>query len=272
MSLNYKKTAKGWSLAASLENQNFIFSGSFNPERIKKQKWKKLLPFFFKGQEKPASTGAVDVYSLFNEPLKKVWDQSFYYSLKYKRKICFEDIFLSLLDSPEIGSLFTRLGPNTLDIKTLVKSFLLLSPPRQNTELILKLPFIALEESIKLHLPNISPTLLLYSLISILPNEHFIQDIILNLEISLDDLEVLIVWLKNSEYEFGSEPHKTLLLAACRKIEIIEKHNKCLFRYQTIKKSLQNNQNILLKATANLVKAALRAKQEKSNIIKEKHL
>lgn len=142
----------------------------------------------------------VDVYELFDEETKRIWDNTLNYAQKYRAKNLGQpgasatDLLLSLLDNSSVEMVFLRLGVNIADIRTILKNYVLLSPT-PNQEELAEVPFLALIETLKLHNNIIDPLMLLCGLMANLKEEHIIKAIFFNIDLDLEKLETLAAWI-----------------------------------------------------------------------------
>jgi len=152
----------------------------------------------------------VDVYELFDKPAKKAWNNSLKFAQKRQQdleklfnektgqapKILATDLLLSLLENGNVASLFYRIGVNVKDVAEVVKNYSLLAGKnRADMENFAQIPFSALQEASKLHNKAIDPLMLLCALPSCINDEHIIQAVFLNINLSQEKLENIASWL-----------------------------------------------------------------------------
>ncbi len=257
--LLYRKTDFGWGLEGLYEGQKLVFSESLEKPRSVTSKLRKILNF---KNQRPSTGGAsiipeIDIYQLFSPAAKLVWQRVPAIARKRHAPARAEDLFLSLLKDPEVQQLLARLRVNTATAETFLQNYLTLSPKSDSSVEIKKLPFQACLEAIKLHCPNISPLLLLYGLLAVLPGQHIIQAIFANIGLAADKLEILTAWLLDLEIAFPPASPKNLLLNCCRQAELLEQQFGYYYEYQAIDGAVKLAGS---KALSLLVKAGLKAK------------
>lgn len=141
-------------------------------------------------------TEAIDIYSLFNKEARHAWDTSFTIAESYQNKhVSGSHILLALLQTDSVKEAFWRLNINPNDIEIFLRNFEVLGTEKKDFEEIKKIPFAALAQSLTLHNPCIDPLMLLCALKEQLPNNHIVQDIFFNIDISLEDLQILAGWI-----------------------------------------------------------------------------
>ncbi|MCL5774711.1 MAG: AAA family ATPase [Patescibacteria group bacterium] len=152
----------------------------------------------------------VDVYELFDKPAKKAWNNSLKFAQKRQRdleklfneksneapQILATDLLLSLLENTSVASLFYRIGVSVKDVAEVVKNYSLLAGKHRGLmENFAQIPFSALQEASKLHNKAIDPLMLLCALPSCIDDEHIIQAVFLNINLSQEKLENIASWL-----------------------------------------------------------------------------
>ena len=159
----------------------------------------------------PVNEETVDVYELFNREAKLAWNGALKFAQKRQAaaarlalepgsaapvKITAADLLLSLLENRSVASLFFRIGVNVHDIAEVIKNYALLAGEKaEGLEHFDQIPFAALQEATKLHNKTIDPLMLLCSLPSCLGDEHIIQAIFLNINLSQEKLENIASWI-----------------------------------------------------------------------------
>jgi len=142
----------------------------------------------------------LDVYEFFNKDAKKTWNNAFNIA-KQQTSVGEEiitgshELLMALLEDKSIQSLFFRLGVNPDDIAIFLRNYHKLQQNQTVVGEITNIPFVAFNESIKLHNKTIDPLMLLCALKITLPENHIIQNIFFNVDVSLEDLENLASWL-----------------------------------------------------------------------------
>lgn len=142
----------------------------------------------------------IDVYHLFTAGSRTVWNGT----LKIARDSgagapSTYHIFMSLLEHESIKLVFVRFGINPGRFKTDLDGFLKQSPDAAEQELVAKLPFVALDEALKLRNRSVDPLMLLCGLATVLPPEHPIAKLFFNIELSYDKLEIIAAWIFNMD-------------------------------------------------------------------------
>jgi len=170
-------------------------------ERLSLLKW---------GQElRSGKEAELDVLEFFNKEARRAWNRSLDVANDRKKQISAytnilnsktapaasaTDLFLSLLEEPDVKQAFWRLGVDLRDAKQVVKNYAVLSPNTPADELD-KIPFIAFCESLKLRNKAIDPLMLLCALALSLPPEHIISSIFFNIDLTAEKLEILSQWV-----------------------------------------------------------------------------
>ncbi len=155
----------------------------------------------------------IDIYHLFNKETKTAWNNSLKFAKLRQQnlkklfgqnrrsdnlEVIATDLIQSLLEQQSTKLIFLRLGVNPEDIKTLISNYALLSPKASEEELY-KIPFTAFTESLKLHNKTIDPLMLLCALAIDLNENHILQAVFFNLNLSIEKLEILATWIFNLE-------------------------------------------------------------------------
>ena len=164
---------------------------------------------FAEHQKNAKTRPEINIYELFNQDAKRAWNKSLTIAKQRQSKtvnlnseerpsvsvlVTPIDLFLALLEHQSIQLIFIRLGVNPADVKTILQNYAAFSIPASTNELN-QIPFVAFGESLKLHNKTIDPLMLLCALGICLPEEHIIQAIFLNINLSVDKLEVLSSWI-----------------------------------------------------------------------------
>jgi hypothetical protein len=265
MSLTYYKSRDKWGLLAQDGDATLVFSGLLKSGRI----WKEILAKIFLKKPKVFVTAdPIDVYQLFSPAAKKVWNNAVWMSVNQGPiKVGCIQLFLALIQDPTIKAVFSRFNADLHDAKTLLNNYMILYPPSAGVQEIKKIPFAAFAESEKLHAPNISPLMLLYALIEILPADNILQAVFGNLGLTPTKLEVLTVWLLQLNYEFPDKSFAADLLHCCQKISYIEQHNKIKYKLDALEQALIASNNNAVAALKLLVQAASKAQKSRSRVI-----
>lgn len=139
----------------------------------------------------------VDIYSLFTDGAREVWNGSVAVAGTYGASSPnTTHIFLSLLNHSSIKLVFYRFGVNPDSFRPALEEYV----KRGNideSEYVEKLPFVALSEALKMRNRSIDPLMLLCALATLLPDEHVIQKIFFNLDLSYEKLEAIAAWIFN---------------------------------------------------------------------------
>lgn len=147
----------------------------------------------------------IDVYQFFNEEAKECWRNAAKFGAEAKPhgaekelRVTAVHLMLSLLENKNIQTLFYRLGADFADLKQFLNNY---SRLVQNggTDELWQIPFAAFREAIKLGNKTIDPLMLLCALKIELPENHVLQGVFLNLDISQEDLEIACGWIFNLE-------------------------------------------------------------------------
>jgi hypothetical protein len=107
------------------------------------------------------------------------------------------DIFLALLTHESIKLVFYRFGVGPDQMASALASVRQFLDANAEAEYVARLPFVALLESLKLRNRSVDPLMLLCGLATLLPDEHPIQKLFFNLDLSYDKLEVIAAWVFN---------------------------------------------------------------------------
>lgn len=274
--VKYQTTDSGWGLTAFYEGQRLIFSGSFEPAKIRANK---LLQIF--GQQPTNQPGKqtgiisnVDIYPLFGRDARRIWNNAYRFARQRKNPVGAEDIFFALIKEQLIKQLLARIKVNTDSAEQFLKNYLRLNTVSSGQS-IKKLPFEAYLLAIKLHNHQIDSLMLLGALINIVPQSNILQAIFSNIGLTTDKLELLTVWLLNLDYEFAKGSKNAELLYCCRQAGALEQHFKYFFDFQAIETALRLSTGQTLKGLEHkkalqlLVKAGLLAKNKKQKTISE---
>jgi hypothetical protein len=257
----YKKTKDSWGTKAIIDGREFIFE----PLTTSKKVLRKLTKNIF---DEDTDKKPVNVFDLFSKETQEVWAMAKKISGNRKsNKFLGADIFFAISSHPGLTEIFDRLEFSIPAGKTITLNYLKLAGEPKFEDLS-KLPFLALEESMKLHAHNIHPIVLMYALMHVTKEDDIVQAIFANLDLTPQKMEMLACWMLDLNYQFPEGSEEQSFLECCQKLKIIEEHNKCMFTYPAVKLALSKN---LGKAenTKILVKAALEGKRLGKNIIKE---
>ncbi|MBI5530803.1 MAG: hypothetical protein HY918_04915 [Candidatus Doudnabacteria bacterium] len=270
--LKYQETAEGWGTTALYEGYRLIFSAGAKPEGL----WHKLAARFNKPQpqETKGLITNVDVYDLFSKDAKRAWTKALKRAAKHKRPLGVEDIFLSLLDEPNVKKIFVRMKTNTKTAETFLSNYLRLS--RQTSDDAVKLlPFEAFALAVDIHSPSVGCVMLLGALLKCTPKNNILQAIFSNINLNLEKLKILSVWTLNLNYEFPNNSPAGQLLYCCRQATALEESFGYFFEFPAIEQAVNLSHDYYIdmrhkKALQYLVKASLTAKSLDISIINEK--
>ncbi len=108
-------------------------------------------------------------------------------------------IFAALLTSDSIKMVFYRFGVNPVQLQKHAEEMFGSTVLDAQTEaaFVGKLPFLALQEALKLRNRSVDPLMLLCALVEELPDEHPIQKVFFNLDLGTEKLEVIAAWVFN---------------------------------------------------------------------------
>ncbi len=149
------------------------------------------------------SGSTTDLYDLFNPAAKEAWISAYELSAQKNPEIRHSqtlpldsfDLLLALLENPEVKTVFRRLRADPADIKTILKNHQRLEKNRDEKNLSGQIPFMALKSAIRLGNDSIDPLMLLLGLVSLLPEEHLMQSILLNLDVDTETLDTVCSWI-----------------------------------------------------------------------------
>ena len=266
-------------MTAVYDGYQLVFTGTAEHKRLRHEAWQRLTARFgFKHrlQEKEKLLSRVDLYALFDQPAKQIWNQACRKALNRSAPISYEDIFLLLLKQPEIQMLCRRLNSDPKAAEKFLKNYQHLHQPSPSPA-IAELPFAAFDLALTLRHHKIDSLMLLGGLIITAPKDHVLSAIFSNMGLTLEKLEILAAWLLNLPVEFPPHSTAATMLYCCRQAEILESHFGYTFDYPAIEAAVKFSQDYYqdmrhLKAMQYLVKAGLLAKSQKSKIISSKHL
>ncbi len=147
------------------------------------------------------SGGEVNIYKLFTRGAHDVWNTlpmalSRYGKGSFKTPTSVH-VFLALLQHESIKLVFYRFGVGPEDLTDLLVGMLDKLNADREEQYVAKLPFVALAEALKLHNRSVDPLMLFCALVTILPDEHPIQKLFFDLDLSYDKLEVIAAWIFN---------------------------------------------------------------------------
>lgn len=278
MEIKLKSTKTGWGVTGFFEGYKLVFSGIFEPEHMRGEKFRQIFPIF--RHRRPAHNpntivSSVDVYSLYSFGAKRTWVNSFGWAKKHRHTVKAEDIFLALLEEPQVEDIFKRLKVSTTTAVTFLSNYVKLRAANGNSEEEIKiLPFASLSAAIKLHSHEITPAFLLLGLMEVLPAEHIVQAIFANIGLTREKLEVLTVWLMSLDYEFPKSSEGAKMLYCLNQAKGLEEHFGYFFEFPAIEKAARLSSGYYkdmrhLKAFQYLVKAGLLAKTSGSKNISE---
>jgi len=132
----------------------------------------------------------IEVYELFDLRTKQLWNRAGRLAKARNQEPGCADIFLSLLNEPEVKNIFCKLEIKTADLKIVTENYLkLMDGDFSDQPYLKKLPFEAFVEAKKLKSQSISGAVLLCALAKILPGDHIIKNIFSNVGITAPKLE-----------------------------------------------------------------------------------
>jgi len=207
----------------------------------------------------PLPKNSINVYDLFSRPAKKIWRQAGDSS---------EKLFLELLKEKSVKKILARLGVSNKDAEKFLQSYLKLkNSPYTSLD---KVPFEAFSLAVKLHGHNINCLMLLGALLKHLPKDHVVQALFDHTGLTLENLELCIVWTHDLNYEFTPNSREFKILYCCRQAKYLEEHFGYNFELPAIEAAVEFSHKQTLKdlehkkALQILVKAGGLAKQQKS--------
>lgn len=142
-----------------------------------------------------ASSGRpVDVYRLFTRGARQVWNSVPGIAGDTPTTV---HIFLALLTHESIKLVFYRFGVGPERLVEQLKEMVPSLDVAKEAEYVARVPFVALSESLKLRNRSVDPLMLLCALATELPDEHPVQKLFFNMDLSYDKLEVIAAWIFN---------------------------------------------------------------------------
>jgi hypothetical protein len=278
MDIKLKASKGGWGVTGFFEGYKLVFSGLFDPEHMRGEKFRQIFPIF--QHKRPAHNpntivSSVDVYTLFSFGGKRAWVNAYGWAKKHKHTVKAEDIFLALLEEPQVENIFKRLKVSTTTAVTFLSNYVKLQANGKHSEEEIKiLPFASLSAAIKLHSHEITPAILMLGLMEVLPAEHIVQAIFANIGLTREKLEVLTVWLMDLDYEFPKNSQSVKMLYCLNQAKGLEEHFGYFFEFPAIEKAAHLSSGYYqdmrhLKAFQYLVKAGLLAKSSGGKNITE---
>ncbi len=142
-----------------------------------------------------ASHGSLDVYSLFTQGARQVWDAV--PGIASGGQVMSSDLLLALLEHPSIQLVFYRFGLDPSRVAEEAKAARQGLTLQQEAEYVARVPFVAVREAVSLRNRSVDPLMLLCALIALLPDEHPVQAIFFNRDLSPEKLEVIAAWIFN---------------------------------------------------------------------------
>lgn len=142
-----------------------------------------------------ASHGGLDVYTLFTQGARQVWDAI--PSSAGSTDVTTADVLLALLAHPSIKLVFYRFGLDPARVVEEAKAARQGLRLSQEAEYVARIPFVAVREAILLRNRSVDPLMLLCALVALLPDEHPVQTIFFNRDLSPEKLEVIAAWVFN---------------------------------------------------------------------------
>lgn len=141
----------------------------------------------------------VNIYQFFAKETREVWNATLSVSRAHgASNPNTSHLFLALLGSDVIRMLFIRFGINPDSLKEPLEQFIVSSRESDTSdELLLRIPYIALQESLKLHNKAIDPLMILCALVSELPESHVISKIFFTKDLTKEKIEIISSWIFN---------------------------------------------------------------------------
>ncbi|MFA5991150.1 MAG: Clp protease N-terminal domain-containing protein [Candidatus Doudnabacteria bacterium] len=276
-SLKYQYSSfSPWGISALYEGYLLEFSGAPDKARIGKEKLRKFLPFL-KTSAEPTNKKiiqSVDLYTLFSPSAKTAWNQACEIALKHKREMAMEDLFLALLNVPSVIKLFAKLKIDISSAKTFLTNYIKLSSQTESKN-ITQVPFEAFLLASKLKNHKIGSLMLLGGLLRLAPQDNVLQAIFSNIGLTVEKLEILIVWILNLDYEFPANTPAAQTAYCCMQAQGLEDHFGYFFEFPAVDVAVKYAQDYFQdlrhqKALQFLVRAGNLAKTAGSKIITEK--
>jgi len=173
------------------------------------------------------TTESFDVYKAFSHETKHIWITAFRSASAQKRAMTGADVFLVLLKSSSVRHLFNRLGTTGQDVELFLKNYASLAPHEKDDAAISQIPFRAFSESLAIQSSSITPPVLLCGIVALLPENHIIKTIFINLGVTLEDLEIVSSWVQTAKHTHAlfsswkiSSEYRHNVLTCCRKFTI----------------------------------------------------
>ncbi|MEK7161688.1 MAG: hypothetical protein AAB729_03295 [Patescibacteria group bacterium] len=276
-SLKYQSSnSDPWSISALYEGYLLEFSGVPNKTRVGKEKWHNFLPML-KTPNVPTKQKiiqSIDIYSLFSPSAKTAWNNACLIALKRKREMAMEDLFSALLYAPSVIKLFAKLKIDTSAAQIFLTNYIKLSSQTESKN-ITQVPFEAFLLAMKLHNHKIGSLMLLGGLLRLAPQDNVLQAIFSNIGLTVEKLEILIVWILNLDYEFPPRTPAAQTAYCCMQAQGLENHFGYFFEFPAIDAAVKYAQDYFQdmrhqKALQFLVRAGNLAKTAGSKIITEK--
>lgn len=142
----------------------------------------------------------VDVFRLFTRGAHEVWNLIPSVIAQHGgSQVTTIHVFAALLTHDSIKMVFYRFGVNPEQLQKHTEQMYGMAglDPAAEADFIGKLPFLALQEALKLRNRSVDPLMLLCALIEELPDEHPIQKVFFNLDLGKEKLEVIAAWVFN---------------------------------------------------------------------------
>ena len=265
MALIYLPSSDAWGLQAKDGETSLVFSGTFKLARIWRDNIDKIM---LKPRRAVIAGNAVDVFRLYSPAAVKAWNRAVWRTVNQDSgPVGCVDLFLSLIRDASVKKIFSRFGADLNDARALLKNYMALSRNSAAAEELKKIPFEAFLETEKLRSPAITPLMLLAALLKVLPPEHILQAVFINLGLSLNRLETLTVWLENLNYDFPGQDFSKNLLHCCQRTQWLERHNRISFKLSAIEQALAASSNNPPGAIRLLVRAAGKTHNRNKKII-----
>lgn len=140
----------------------------------------------------------VNVYALFTRGAKESWNGALGIAGKYgSTHVTTVHIFLSLLTHPTIKLVFYRFGVKPETLIPPLENYLKTATNDDESDFVNILPFVALQEALKMRNRSVDPLMLLCGLATALPDNHPVQKIFFDLDLTYEKLEAIAAWIFN---------------------------------------------------------------------------
>ncbi len=139
----------------------------------------------------------LDVYALFTQGARQVWNSVPAYTTTTEPTVV--ALFLALLKHHSIRLVFFRFGVNPDVIEKELQEIATQTSDVASgkDEYLHQIPFVAVREGLVLRNRSVDPLMLLCALVKVLPEEHPVQKLFFNRDLSTEKLEVIAGWIFN---------------------------------------------------------------------------